>query len=214
MYSKEPTDKYQFTHAFDRAYTRFARLYDVAVKWFPLWRNWISHALHHIQGPRVLEISFGTGYLLTRYADRYRTFGVDYNWELTRVAKSNLRRTGTLAAIQVADVENLPYRSKSFDSVVNTMSFSGYPDGERAMGEIHRVLKEGGKLVMVDVNYPAGRNLLGMVLTRFWAATGDIIRDMSALFESSGFIYSDEEVGGWGSVHLYVATKEKTTHSS
>jgi len=212
MYSQEPTDKRRFTKAFDRAYTRFAKLYDLVVKWFPLWRNWISHALHHIQGPRVLEISFGTGYLLTRYADRYRTFGVDYNWELTRVAMSNLKRTGAHAAIQVADVENLPYESQSFDTVVNTMSFSGYPDGERAMGEIRRVLKEGGKLVMVDVNYPADCNRMGMILTRFWASSGDIIRDMGALFEISGFRYCEKEVGGWGSVHLYVATKENIAH--
>jgi hypothetical protein len=43
--------------------------------------------------------------------------------------------------------------------------------------------------------------------TRFWASAGDIIRDMGALFEHVGFSFSDHEVGGFGSVHLYVATK-------
>ncbi len=207
MYSPEPIDKEQFTKAFDRVYSRFARIYDLAVKWFPVWRNWISHALPQIRGPDVLEISFGTGYLLTQYADRYETHGIDYNWELACIAKHNLQKIGVRVLIQQADVEHLPYRPESFDTVVNTMSFTGYPDGQKAMAEISRVLKDGGRLVLIDINYPSDKNWLGMNLTRLWASTGDIIRDMGSLFEQSGFGYIDEEVGGFGSVHLYVATK-------
>ena len=207
MYSPEPIDKEQFTKEFDRAYSRFARIYDLAVKWFPVWRNWISHALPHIRGPHVLEISFGTGYLLTQYADKYETHGIDYNWELACIAKHNLQKMGVRALIQQADVEHLPYRPESFDTVVNTMSFTGYPDGQKAMAEISRVLKDGGRLVLIDINYPSDQNWLGMNLTRLWASTGDIIRDMGNLFKQSGFGYTDGEVGGFGSVHLYVATK-------
>ena len=94
MYSPEPIDKEQFTKEFDRVYSRFARIYDLAVKWFPVWRNWISHALPHIRGPDVLEISFGTGYLLTQYADKYEAHGIDYNWELACTAKHNLQKNG------------------------------------------------------------------------------------------------------------------------
>jgi len=36
---------------------------------------------------------------------------------------------------------------------------------------------------------------------------GDILRDMVPIFRDAGFEYSDEEIGGWGSAHLYVATK-------
>ncbi len=207
MYSPEPIDKEQFTKEFDRAYSRFARIYDLAVEWFPVWRNWISQALPHIRGPHVLEISFGTGYLLTQYADKYETHGIDYNWELACIAKHNLQKMGVRALIQQADVEHLPYRPESFDTVVNTMSFTGYPDGQKAMAEISRVLKDGGRLVLIDINYPSDKNWLGMNLTRLWASTGDIIRDMGNLFKQSGFGYIDEEVGGFGSVHLYVATK-------
>ena len=207
MYSPEPIDRERFTKEFDRVYSRFARIYDLAVKWFPVWRNWISHALPHIRGPHVLEISFGTGYLLTHYADKYETHGIDYNWELACIAKHNLQKMGVRALILQADVEHLPYRPESFDTVVNTMSFTGYPDGQKAMAETSRVLKDGGRLVLIDINYPSDKNWLGMNLTRLWASTGDIIRDMGNLFKQSGFSYIDEEVGGFGSVHLYVATK-------
>jgi len=66
-----------------------------------------------------------------------------------------------------------------------------------------------GKLIMVDVNYPANNNLLGTLVTRLWQAAGDIIRNMGELFEKHGFLeFSDQEIGGFGSVHLYIATKQ------
>ncbi|MEX2080419.1 MAG: hypothetical protein WEC33_02295 [Dehalococcoidia bacterium] len=58
--------------------------------------------------------------------------------------------------------------------------FSGYPDGERAMAELHRVLRRLGR---------------------------DLIRDMPPLFERFDFEVHEEEIGGFGSVHLFVATK-------
>ena len=87
------------------------------------------------------------------------------------------------------------------------MAFSGYPDGVAALNEMGRVLKPDGRLVLVDVNYPQDRNRLGMALTKFWMASGDLIRDMGPLFEESGWKFQEEEIGGFGSVHLYVAEK-------
>ena len=43
-----------------------------------------------------------------------------------------------------------------------------------------------------------------MALTKFWMASGDIIRDMSELFEEFDWEYQEEEIGGFGSVHLYI----------
>jgi len=207
MYSNEPSDKKQFSEEFDRLYGRFAKLYDWTVKIFPIWRNWISQAIPHIVGPKVLEVSFGTGYLLTQYANNFETCGIDYNWELTCTAKRNLAANSIPAAIQQADIEHLPYRSETFNTVVNTMAFSGYPDGKLALAEIYRVLQRNGRFILIDIDYPKNRNWLGMKLTRFWASTGDIIRDMDKLFSREKFQYEEEEVGGLGTVHLYVATK-------
>ena len=207
MYSLEPTNRKRYTTEFDQAYTRYAALYDLIVKLIPVWRNWISQAISPVCGPRVMEISFGTGYLLTEYADRYESYGIEYNRELVRIAKRNLDEKGVHAEIQQADVENLPYRDGVFDTLVTTMSFTGYPDGAKAMKEMHRVLKGRGRLILIDINYPSDENWLGTKLTKLWASLGDIIRDMHELFERFGFEYTDQEIGGFGSVHMYVATK-------
>ena len=50
---------------------------------------------------------------------------------------------------------------------------------------------------------------MGIRLTVGWKAGGDIIRDLPELFERFGYEYTDQEVGGFGSVHLYVGTKSE-----
>jgi len=204
-YSKEPANNEQYTHEFNKFYTSFAKAYDLLVKWLPLWRNWLDYVLPHIQGPRVLEVSFGTGYLLTQYADRFQVYGIDYNSAMAKTAKHNLSQINLKVELQQADVYALPYATGSFDTLINTMAFSGYSDGKRALSEMKRVLKPDGRLVLIDINYPKDRNWMGMNLTRFWKANGDIIRAMNELFEKAGWSFEEKEIGGFGSVHLYIA---------
>jgi ubiquinone/menaquinone biosynthesis C-methylase UbiE len=204
---KDPNKTQTYTASFDHAYTQFAGIYDLAVKALPVWKSWLKQALPYIRGPHVLEVSFGTGYLLTQYAAGHTCFGIDYNRRMAAIASRNLARAGLQASVQVADVAALPYPDESFDTLVNTMSFTGYPDGLAAMSELYRVLKPGGRLVLIDINYPADRNPLGTALTRMFATLGDIIRPMAPLFERFNLRYQDLEIGGFGSVHLYLGEK-------
>lgn len=206
-YSIEPANKQSFTAEFDRFYTRFARLYELLIKLFPVWRRWIMHVLPHVQGPRVLEVSFGTGYLLDLYDRDLETVGVEYNREMIGIARGNARACGLSIPLQQADVNHLPFQSGVFDTVVNTMAFTAYADGKAALAELNRVLRDGGRLVMVDVDYPLDGNRIGVLLAKMWMSLGDILRDMDPIFREAGFEFLDEEIGGWGSVHLYVATK-------
>lgn len=207
-YSAEPADPRAYTVANDRLYTRFARLYDIVVKAFPVWRRWLGHALPAIQGPRVLEVSFGTGWLLTQYAGRYRTDGIDLNPALVAVAHRNLARAGVRADLRQGTVEALPYPDATFDTVVNTMAFTGYPDAAAAAAELARVLKPGGRLVLIDIDYPRDGNRLGTAFVeRFWKPFGDLVRNVSALLSDAGLDVQDDEIGAWGSVHRFLATK-------
>jgi len=207
-YSADPADPRAYTMANDRRYTRFSRGYDIAVKASPVWRRWLGRALPAIHGPRVLEVSFGTGWLLTQYAGRYRTDGIDLNPALIGVARRNLARAGVRADLRQGMVEALPYPDATFDTVVNTMAFTGYPDAAAAAAELTRVLKPGGRVVIIDINYPHDGNRLGTALVdRFWKPFGDLIRDVPAVLSDAGLDVQDDEIGGWGSVHRYVAAK-------
>lgn len=206
-YSTEPEDPREFTRRFDSFYSRFAPIYSLLLTAFPVWHRWTHHALPYLAGPRVLEVSFGTGHLMAEYAGKWGTFGIDLNVRMAMQAGSRLARAGLFAHLQVANVEYIPYAGSTFDTVVNTMALSGYPNGKRALREMRRVLKPMGKLVMVDVNFPQDGNTFGTILTKFWRATGDLIRDVPNLFRAIGWSCQDLEVGGYGSVHLYLAEK-------
>ena len=84
----------------DKFYTRTARLYDLGVKVLPVWKTWLKQTLPYIKGQRVLEVSFGTGYLLMQYANRFETHGVDLNARMVAVAKRNLKKSGMRATLQ------------------------------------------------------------------------------------------------------------------
>jgi ubiquinone/menaquinone biosynthesis C-methylase UbiE len=206
-YVNEPENKEQFTEEFNKFYTMFARSYDVVTRIFPFWKKWLKTTLPHIQGPRVLEVSFGTGYLLTQYAAHYETYGIDYNQKFVTMLQKKLKQKGISADIRQGDVQALPYEDGFFDSIVNTMAFTAYPDAAKAMSEMQRVLRTGGKLIMVDIDYPRDRKALGVQITKAWIAMGDIVRDMQPLFDQFNFEYTDQEIGAFGSVHLYIARK-------
>lgn len=173
--------------------------------------------LPFIEGKRVLECSFGTGYLLMQYADKFETQGIDYNKAMIELAGRNLRKKGMSAKLQWANVEDLPFEDSQFDTVINTMAFSGYADGRKAMAEFYRVLAPGGKLLLVDFNYPVNRNRLGYCLAKLMESAGDTLKDISGLLREFNFEFTDEEIGGFGSVHFYRAKKadlseERRTH--
>ncbi len=207
-FDADPRDAAAFTRGFDRFYTATAGLYDFSVRHFPVWRRWLRRALPHVQGPRVLEVSCGTGYLLTCLARDFESHALDYNLEMLRTTRRNLRRAGLSAALCQGTVDRLPFPSGCFDTVVNTMAFSGFPDGRRALSELARVLAPGGRIVLIDVNHPEGASPLGAGFVWFWRTAGDIVRDMGALFAEQGLRHTDEAIGGFGSVRLYVAWRE------
>lgn len=191
----------------DQAYSRLARLYDLAVRWLPLWRNWITPALNYVSGSDILEISFGTGYLLSRYPDHCNVVGLEINRAMMAAARRNLSAAQLTIPLVQGNVYRLPFSARRFDTLVNTMAFSGYPDGVAALAEMMRVLKPGGRLVIIDIGPPPDENPLGRAMLRFWQALGDIVQDVPALFRSAGLVSTQQTLGGMGSIHLYLALK-------
>lgn len=200
----------EYTEKMNREYNWMSRVYDGFMFLFPRWKVWIRSVLPHIVGRDILEISFGPGYLLTRYAPNpaYRVCGIDYNEQMVRVAKRKMEKLGARVDLRQGKVEQLPYEDASFDTVINTMAFTGYPDGDRALSEIERVLRPGGRLLLVDFDYPKNRNRAGYWMVRLADKVGDIMKDIGAALRRAGFTYEDRSIGGFGSVHLFVCAKK------
>jgi len=200
----------EYTEKMNKEYNWMAKGYDTFMTVFPLWKRWIKKVIPHIEGKKILEVSFGSGYLMTQYAkDDFDIYGIDYNEKMLEITSKKMLSKKIDSKLYKANVEELPFPDNTFDTVINTMAFTGYPNGEKAMSELKRVLKKDGKLLLVDFDYPRNRNLIGYLIVRLWEKFGDIIKDINSLLIKYDFDYKDLKVGGFGSVHLFIARKKR-----
>ena len=198
-----------YTDKMNKEYNWMAKGYDAFMFIFPLWKKWIKKVIPHIKGEKVLEVSFGSGYLMTKYASRQLDiYGIDYNEKMLKITSNKMLKINIKANLSQGNVERLPFADNTFDTVINTMAFTGYPNGEKAMSELKRVLKDNGKLLIVDFDFPNNRNILGYLIVMLWEKFGDIIKDINSLLKQNGLDYKDIPVGGFGSVHLFIAQKK------
>ncbi len=94
----------------------------------------------------VLEIGFGTGLNLACYPEHIQKITVvDPNPGMGSLARRRIAASPIAVDWQVADAQELPFPNQSFDSVVSTWTLCSIPDVDKALREIRRVLRAGGK---------------------------------------------------------------------
>ncbi len=104
-------------------------------------------------GMHFLDIGCGTGWAVgeaAKLADGKGAFyGVDLSPKMVEKARENFRGRVEIHFLE-ANVEAIPLDSDFFDAVICTNSFHHYPRPDRALAEMRRLLKKGGRLVILD----------------------------------------------------------------
>lgn len=98
----------------------------------------------------ILDVGCGTGILLQQMAQLNKGLnlcGLDISPKMVEVTRAKL---GTLAKVQQGSANNFPYADNMFDYVTCATSFHHYPNPDNSLREMFRVLKSGGKLVVLD----------------------------------------------------------------
>jgi len=114
-------------------------------------------------GDRVLDVGTGPGYLALAasklVAPGGAAIGIDASPEMIARARKLAARCGSAADYLVATAESLPFDDDSFDAVVSRLVFHHLPGDmkRRALGEMARVLRPGGRLLVADLASPAAR---------------------------------------------------------
>ncbi|MDN5934512.1 MAG: class I SAM-dependent methyltransferase [Pseudonocardia sp.] len=98
----------------------------------------------------VLEVAVGTGLNLAHYPAGVTLRGIDLSPAMVELARARAAELGREVDLRVGDAERLDLPDRSVDSVVCTFSLCGIPDHRRALGEMIRVLRPGGLLLLAD----------------------------------------------------------------
>jgi ubiquinone/menaquinone biosynthesis C-methylase UbiE len=109
-------------------------------------REWVCSQA----GGDVLEVAVGTGRNLPHYPAGVRLTGIDLSPAMLSIARQRAADLDLDVELQTADAEALPFGDGSFDTVVCTLGLCGIPDEAQAITEMHRVLRPGGKLLLLD----------------------------------------------------------------
>ncbi len=168
----------------------WASYYDMVVNLFMLGRrSQLRRAtveLAHIQpGATVLEVGCGTGDVALAARERAGSggsvHGIDPSPEMIAVAREKAERAGVAVEFQVGVIEALAFPDASFDVVLSSLMMHHLPGDlkRRGLAEIARVLKPGGRLLIVDFKRPTTRMARALLTLLFHGALREGVQDLS-----------------------------------
>jgi len=106
------------------------------------------------EGHRVLDIAGGTGDLAMAFAKKAgpsgRVVHTDINEAMLRTGRDRLVDAGVMLPTLVCDAEHLPFASESFDRVSVAFGLRNMTHKDAAIRQMHRVLRPGGKLLVLE----------------------------------------------------------------
>jgi demethylmenaquinone methyltransferase/2-methoxy-6-polyprenyl-1,4-benzoquinol methylase len=206
-------------------FARIAPRYDAAndVLSMGLHRLWRAAAVRRAgpkAGDRILDCATGTGDLAMAFKRAVgrsgEVTGTDFCADMLRLAPTKAARLGLDVTFEVADALALPYGDGRFD--VSSMAFGirNVDDPRRCLRELARVLKSGGRVVVLEFGQPAGlfgalfrlyarlvMPLIGQALTGQRAAYEYLPRTAQAFPAGERFLAMMREVGVFRTVEAF-----------
>lgn len=123
-------------------------------------RGWRKQTARALGAPeRVLDLATGTGDLaleIARQHPRARIVGVDPSRGMLEIAKRKLGGSAGRIELREGDAQALPDEGASYDAVTIAFGIRNVPDRDRALREMARVTREGGRVAILELGEPRG----------------------------------------------------------
>ena len=137
-----------------RFFDRWARFYgaDPFSRWIRGAQRRALAALDLRDSDRLLDVGCGPGVAVREAAPRVASAtGLDLSPAMIERARSQAVGVANVEFVE-GDSSSLPFADGSFTAVLSTTSFHHYPDPDRALAEIRRVLEPGGRIALGDLS--------------------------------------------------------------
>lgn len=195
---KESGKKEQVADMFDN----ISPTYDVLNRTLSLridvvWRKKAIKSLQEIQPKVILDVATGTGDFALQAIKSLKpekVIGVDISQGMLNVAKEKIKtqQLEGIFEVKLGDSENLPFDDHSFDAVTVAFGVRNFENLKNGLSEIHRVLKPGGKAVILEFSNPKKfpiKQLYGFYSKTVIPALGKLISK-----DASAYTYLPESV--------------------
>jgi len=107
-------------------------------------------------GGRILEVAPGPGSLAIELAKlKYQVVGLDISKSFVEMAQTKARQAGVTAEFRHGNASDMPFDAGTFDFIVCRAAFKNFTEPVQAIREMHRVLKPGGKALIIDLRSDA-----------------------------------------------------------
>jgi demethylmenaquinone methyltransferase/2-methoxy-6-polyprenyl-1,4-benzoquinol methylase len=158
------------------------------------WRRRTRQCLELKPGDRVLDLAAGTGVSTVELARGGATaVACDFSLGMLRAGRMKRRRVRFVAG----DAARLPFGDGVFDAVVISFGLRNVSDVPRALREMARVVRPGGRLVICEFSRPTWRPFRALYLNYVMRALPWIARRVSSNAEA--YVYLAESIRAWHS---------------
>lgn len=110
-------------------------------------------------GGQLLEVAPGPGYFAIELAKLggYGITGIDISHTFVEIAQRNAMEAGVDVDFRLGDAANMPFENESFDFLLCRAAFKNFSRPLRALQEMYRVLKPGGRALIIDLRKDASK---------------------------------------------------------
>lgn len=152
---------------------------------------------------RILEVGAGTGLNFVHYPAGVSGVATEPNSEMIKLAREK-QKPSRVSLVQNC-AEKLPFPDDSFDAAFATLVFCSVASPQAAFAELRRVVRSGGKIILLDHVRPGG--LLGLVFDAMNLLTVPLFDDhmnrrTTDLAKTSGLEVIDVKCQAWGIINL------------
>ncbi len=197
-------------------FDRIARRYDFVNRVLSLgmdhgWRRRTVRALQLGEQPRVLDVASGTGDLAIAIADARpgaKVVGLDPSQNMLAIAADKVARKKLDDRVElvIGDAQQLPHKSCEMDAATIAFGIRNVPDRPRALREMARVVRPGGRVAVLELTEPR-RGVLG------WFArvhTRHVVPRLGALLSGAReYAYLQKSIAAFPPVEEFAAMMEE-----
>lgn len=160
-------------------------------------RSYEIHEYEDFKGKKVLDVGCGNGYVSSLFAkEGAYAYGIDITPTGIKLCQKRFQTMGLSGDFQVANAEDLPFKDNTFDCVTSMGVLHHVPNTEKAVQEIYRVLKPGGRLIVMFYHKNSALFRINFTLRALFGkkTKQQLVNDFDGVGNPKGFVYSKSEL--------------------